>query len=239
MLFSKEFFELNLNLARKISEVTGQSLQHSLLNYTHLYLAFGLGRDFDPEHSTWQSYVRGLTDTPDSVEYTHHIYRTQETIQPKQEPENTFGCFSYALWEGDRVRLHFRNATHERGALKKQEAPKRLAELRAMFEHLKAIVPATSTVVGGSWLYNIEAYRRLFPESYLRSTQVGSDEFQFLALWGQFLFSDGHVRSEMAHVFLEGIEGQKTLESITSCFPYQVLRLESPIKDFYIHFGIG
>jgi hypothetical protein len=238
MLISKEFFDLNFKFARRISEVTGHSLSQSLLNYTHLYLAFGLGRDFDPENSMWQTYLRGLLDAPDPGEYTHRVYLTQATNQPKPEPENAFGCFSYALWEDDRVRLHFRNATNEPGALQRQHAPERLVELRAMFEHLKAIVPAIFTVVGGSWLYNIEAYRGLFPESYLRSARTGSDEFQFLALWGQFLFSDGYVRPRMAQVFLQGIERQKTLEGATSCFPYEVLRLESPIQDFYIHFGV-
>jgi hypothetical protein len=239
MLFSREFFDLNLRFARRISDVTGQGLQPTLLSYTHLYLAFGLGRDFDPEHSTWQSYLRGLSDAPDPAEYTHHFYLAQETNRPKPEPENAFGCFSYAMWEGHRVRLHFHNATNERGVLKKPQAPKRLAELREMVEHLKTTAPATSTVVGGSWLYNIETYRRLFPESYLRSAQLGSGEFQFLALWGQFLLSDGHVRPHIAQVFLQGIERQKTLDGVTFCFPYQVLRLESPIKDFYIHFGVG
>ena len=205
--------------------MAGQNLSQSLLNYTHLYLAFGLGRDFDPENLTWKVYLRGLTEAPDQVEYTHRFYLVQVTNQPKPEPENAVGCFSYALWEGDRVRLHFRNATHERGALQEQQSSKRLAELKAMFEHLKVIVPTTSTVVGGSRLYNIESYRRLFPESFLQSAQLGSDEFQFLALWGQFLFSDGHVRPPMVQIFLEGIERQKTIEGITACFPYQVLRL--------------
>ena len=238
MLFSKDFFALNLSFARRISEVTGQSLEQSLLNYTHLYLAFGLGRDFNPKDSIWQTYLHQVKNKSDLAAYTHQFYLRREAKYPKQEPENAFGCFSYALWEGKRVRLHFRNATNERGVLQKRNIPERVAELRAMLAHLKKLVPVTSTIVGGSWLYNLEAYRRLFPKPYLQSAQVGNDEYQFIALWGQFLRYDGSVRQGLAQVFWEGLSKQSTLTGLTSCFPYQVLRLESPIQDFYIHFGI-
>src|SRR5688500_18750896 len=162
MLFSKDFLDLNLKFARRVSDVIGQNFPESLLEYTHLYLAFGLGRDFDPLNPIWQSYLHQLKNELDEAEYTHRIYLEQKAKQTGQKPENQFGCFSYALWDDNRVRLHFHNATKESGTLQKQKAPERVAELQAMFEYLKKIVPITSTVVGGSWLYNIEAYRRLF-----------------------------------------------------------------------------
>jgi hypothetical protein len=238
MLFSKDFFALNLTFAKRISAITSETLQQSLLNYTHLYLAFGLGRDFNPANRIWQSYLHNLREGQDLDAYTHEFYLTQQAKQPKNEPENAFGCFSYVLWEGNRVRLHFRNAMKERGILGRHNVPERIAELRSMFEHLHAIVPVTSTVVGSSWLYNVEAYRRLFPEPYLKSASTSNDEFQFIALWGQFLCYDGSVREPLAHMFLEGIEKQETLSGVESQFPYQVLRLESSIQDFCAYFCI-
>lgn len=238
MSLSRDFFDLNLKFARRISEVMNQSLQQSLLEYTHLYLSFGLGRDFDSENTIWQSYLHGLGKDADQAEYTYQFYLSQEEEQSKQEPDNAFGCFSYALWDGNRIRLHFRNATNVRGILQRQHIPERIAELRAMFTYVYQNVPVTSTVVGGSWLYNIEAYRRLFPGSYLESAQAGDDEFQFMALWGQFLCYDGSVRQPLAHQFLEGIKKQTTMAGLQSQFPYQVLRLESPVQDFYVHYGI-
>ena len=238
MSMSREFFDLNLAFARKISDVTGQAFSQVLLKYTHLYLAFGLGRDFDPGHPTWQAYLDGLSHDGGGGEYSHHFYLSQKTQQPKPEPVNALGCFSYALWEGNRVRLHFRNATNEAGALQKQNVSARIAELRGMFTHLHQTVPVTSGVVGGSWLYNIEAYRRLFPRSYLASARLVEDEFQFIALWGQFLCYDGSLRQPLARRFLEGIEDQTTLAGVTAQFPYQVLRLESPVQDFYVHLDI-
>jgi hypothetical protein len=114
-----------------------------------------------------------------------------------------------------------------------------MAELKAMFKHLKEVVSDTSPVVGGSWLYNIEAYRRLFPISYLETAQVGEDEYQFLALWGQFLLADGNVHQRLAQPFLESIKKQTTLQGLRDSFPYQVLRLEAPIVDFYSYYGIA
>lgn len=238
MLFSKDFFELNLRFARQVSDVTRQSVQKSLLEYTHLYLAFELGRDFDPENPIWQDSLDQVADSADQADRTYRFYLERMAKQPKQQPDHSFGCFSYALWEGSRVRLHFRNAKNERGVLQKEKAPERVGELREMFQHLKGTVPITSTVIGGSWLYNIEAYRRLFPASYLESAQSGHNECQFISLWGQFLFYDGNVRPHLAELFLEGIEKQKTLEGLKACFPYPVLRLQSSIEDFYAFYGI-
>jgi hypothetical protein len=238
MLFSKEFFDLNLRFARRVSEVTGHSLQQSLLEHTHLYLAFGLGRDFDPSNEIWQDYLCRVLAEDDQAQYTHHFYRERIAKQPRQPSEPSFGCFSYALWEGNRVRLHFRNAKNEAGVLQKEKTLERLAELKAMFTHLKQIAPVTSPVIGGSWLYNIEAYRRLFPATYLDSAQSGYNECQFISLWGQFLFYDGNVRQPLAEIFLERIEERQTLESLTDCFPYPVLRLQSSTEDFLKYYGI-
>jgi hypothetical protein len=47
MDYSKEFFEIQLRFARKVAEVSPQSLENTLLHYTNFYIRFGLGRDFD------------------------------------------------------------------------------------------------------------------------------------------------------------------------------------------------
>ena len=238
MLFSQDFFDLNLKFARRVAQVTGESFQQSLLEYTHLYLAFGLGRDFDPENPIWQDFQCEITKPTDPAEYTHRFYLERIAEQPKHQPDHSYGCFSYALWDGNRVRLHFRSARDEPGVLQKDKVPERVAELKGMFGHLKSIVPVTSTVIGGSWLYNIEAYRRLFPANYLDSAQSGHNECQFISLWGQFLFYDGKVRQPMAEILLERIEEQKTIQGLKDCFPYPVLRLQSSMEDFFTYYGV-
>ena len=44
------------------------------MSYTNLYIRFGLGRDFDPAHPTWQEYLAGLHDPDDIAEWTYSFY---------------------------------------------------------------------------------------------------------------------------------------------------------------------
>ena len=44
----------------------------------------------------------------------------------------------------------------------------RFAELATLFEHVKRTLRQPLRVVGASWLYNLDAYRRMFPASTWR-----------------------------------------------------------------------
>src|SRR5439155_12564861 len=52
--YAKAFFDLQLQFAHKVTRLSGLPLARALLEYTNLYARFGLGRDFDPAHPTWQ-----------------------------------------------------------------------------------------------------------------------------------------------------------------------------------------
>ena len=106
----------------------------------------------------------------------------------------------------------------------------RLAELKAMFAHLRGEVGTAGTVIGASWLYNLEAYRRLFPPEYLQTARTGGDDFAYLPLWGQFVDHAGCVKEGLATEFLERLGRQRSMDGIERCFPFQVLHLESPIE---------
>lgn len=114
----------------------------------------------------------------------------------------------------------------------------RIAELTDMFRHIKAHLPEVETVVGGSWLYNIDAYRRLFPTRFLETARTQPSEPGFWATWGQFLRGNGQLDEEKAESFLNCLEQQTTLDGCLCCFPLAILRLESPISVFYKYYGI-
>jgi hypothetical protein len=82
----------------------------TLLDYTNLYIRFGLGREFDPAHPTWRAYLAGLETTTDRREWTHRFYATRAEAMSGPAVVAASGCFAYALLPGDRIRLHFRNA---------------------------------------------------------------------------------------------------------------------------------
>jgi len=216
-------------------------LNEVLLHFTPLYPSLGLGRDFDPSNAIWQAFLARLTTHRDRVDWAHTCYldgRTRAGGDVDRSP--TFGCFSYALWPENRVRMHFRNGEEgSHGPLSRARRPVRIAELTAMVRHLRAVLPPAATIVGGSWLYNIEAYRRLFPPAFLATSRIGAHEYQFIALWGQFLDRHGNVRAVMTRAFQDCLARQITADGLELCFPYRVLRLESPVEAFYDFYGIA
>lgn len=153
--------------------------------------------------------------------------------------EATFGCFSYALPAGGYVRLHFRNAGSAAGSpLARAVAPRRRAELAALFAHLGPRVSPETPVVGASWLYNLEAYRRLFPPGYVSNARPIPRAFRSMALWGQFVDRHGEVRRSMAESFLDAVAGASHLEDLGRCFPLQALNVTAPASEFYELYGV-
>jgi hypothetical protein len=240
MVCAKAFFDLQLHFAHRVTALSGLPLTRVLLEYTNLYVRFGLGRDFHPAHPTWVAYLAGLQDTNDQREWTYRFYVTRAAAMAGPPVTATFGCFSYALLRGDRIRLHFRNAdTEGHSSLGVACVGQRRADLTALFAHVQRTLHERIHVVGVSWLYNLEAYRRLFPVSYVATARVLVDRFQSMPLWGQFLDRHGDVKEHMTRPFLERLERQASVERRHDCFPFPVLAVEAPVGEFHDFYGIS
>jgi hypothetical protein len=238
VIYAKAFFDLQLQFAETIAALSGLPLARVLLEYTNLYIRFGLGRAFDSSHPTWREYVAGL-DTNDRGEWTYRFYLTRSEGDGAPTVVATFGCFSYSRLNGDRIRLHFQNAeTDGHAPLGSKRLDGRLAELAALFGHVKRTLRPPLQVVGASWLYNLEAYRRLFPVSYLASARVISGRFQHMPLWGQFLDRHGEIKESARRQFLERLERQASTDGLDECFPLQVLAVQASGRDFYELYGV-
>ena len=173
VIYAKAFFDLQLQFAHRVTALSGLPLARALLEYTNLYIRFGLGRDFDPAHPTWREYLAGLQDADDTREWTYRFYLRRPDAMAAPAIVATFGCFSYSRLSGDRIRLHFENAdTDGHSSLGIDRLGQRLADLAALFEHVKRTLGQPLQVVGASWLYNLDAYRRLFPIPYLATAHV-------------------------------------------------------------------
>ena len=231
MELTKAFFQLQLSFAEKVAQVTQAPLEEVLLDYTTLYLSFELGRSFDPTHPLWQAYLQGLKHAPDRAQWGYTWYQRQRT----DFIADFYGCFYYSyLADEQTIRIHFINReTAEQSALSQARRVARVQELASMFRTIQSTLPEATTVRGGSWLYNLDAYRRLFPPEYICTAQPISDEFPFLALWGQFLTRHGHLREPRTASFLACLQQQTTLAGLAQCFPYQVLRPMCAIEHFY------
>ncbi len=239
LVYARAFFDLQLQFAKAVSAPSGLPLTRALLEYTNLYVRFGLGRAFDPAHPVWQEYLAGMGDANDTGEWTYRFYLARPQAGAPPGIVATFGCFSYALLSEGRIRLHFGNAEPDgHSPLGIERRDRRLADLAALFGHVKRTMQAPPRVVGASWLYNLEAYRRLFPKSYLATAHVLHGRFQHMPLWGQFVNRDGTVKESVARDFLERLGRLTSLESLDECFPLPVLTAEAPAREFYEFYGI-
>lgn len=237
--YAKGFFDLQLQFAETVSALSGLPLTRALLEYTNLYIRFGLGRDFDPAHPGWREYLAGLRDSHDPRQWTHRFYLTRPDALAPPALVATFGCFSYGRLSDDRIRLHFRNAeTDGRSPLGRDRLDQRRADLAALFEHVRRTARSPLRVVGASWLYNLQAYRRLFPEPYLATARVIHHRFRHMPLWGQFVNRHGEIKETLALPFLERLERQSSMEGLDDCFPFQVLSVEASVLEFYGFYGV-
>jgi len=92
--------------------------------------------------------------------------------------------------------------------------------------------------VGASWLYNLEAYRRLFPRSYLTTARVLPGRFRHMPLGGQFVNRRGEIREGTAREFLARLGRQSGPDTLDQCFPFQVLAVEASVREFYDFYGV-
>ncbi len=241
MSFSKEFFALNLAFADRIRQLGGFPAELVLRFYTNLYVRFGLGTSLQPQHPVWQEYISGLSETTDPIDWTHQFALQHRSSQEEDLLQSTWGCFSYTAWGQTKIRLHFHN--QEVGGispLSKDRMGARIDELQLMFRAIKLKYTGTeiTSLVGGSWLYNLEAYNRLFPRAYLASARPGEYDYPYLTLWGQFLDRHGQIRGDLANKFTADIQQQTTVPSVLDCFPLKVLYLEAPLQVFYEYYDI-
>jgi len=237
--YAKAFFDLQVQFAETVSALSKLPFERIVLAYTNFYIRFGLGRDFDPSHPTWQAYLAGLEERNDRQGWTYRFYLTRPHAVAPPAVVATFGCFSYAWLSDDHIRLHFEDAERDGlSPLRTERRDRRLAELAALFAHVRRTGRSSVRVVGASWLYNIPAYRRLFPESYLATAHVAKGLFRHMPLWGQFVDRYGAVREVAARQFRDHLRQQASLQDLDSCFPFQVLSLEASVVEFYSFYGV-
>ena len=170
--YAKDFFILQIRFAQKIAEVSHQALEDVVIDYTMLRNLFNLRVSHDFPNPLVDAFIEGLrmSDTPADWTYDFYLQRIGVASDASDE-QRFFGCFSYVYpWANThKLRLHFENReTSEHGALSTERMTVRQSELSAMFRHIRANHPDVETVRGGSWLYNIPAYFRLFPPNMSR-----------------------------------------------------------------------
>jgi hypothetical protein len=232
VVYARELFDLQLTFAERVQALSGLPLEQVLFEYTNLFVRFGFGRDLDPQDERWQAYLAGLREAADPREWTYRFYLRDPETKTAPEVVATFGCFSYAALGADRIRLHFHNAEPDGvSPLCSARTARRQSELATLFQHV-AETRDDPEVVGVSWLYNIDAYRRLFPPAYVITARVLHDRFQSMPLWGQFVDRHGCVKEALREPFLTALNKQSGMQHLDACFPLPVLATHAPVSEF-------
>jgi hypothetical protein len=235
------YFEVQLRFAETIAERASRPLSDACLEFTNLHRRFGLGRVDDGVPSAeWTRYAAGLercASGPDRLEWTLGFFAD---APPRESGAHPFGCFSYELLSADEVvRIHFDNRDSDDGCgpLARTKVDRRLSELREMFGFIRAHHPDARIVRGASWLYNLEAYRRLFPPDYAAS--IFAPEWVRLdgtSSWGQLLDFRGLVKPAVRQALLDNLRDLDIAAPWTA-FPLRALGAQSAIEPFYRLYG--
>ncbi|HEX8982530.1 MAG TPA: hypothetical protein VF792_07170 [Ktedonobacterales bacterium] len=235
--YPPEYFELQVCFARRVSSLISAPFEDALLHWTSFYKLLGASGEFDPADAVWRGLLARLRDDASLDEQTtaiHDYYLQRYPDIPSFADQPHWGCFAYE-WrpEARSVRLHFGNMdSSEPGPLSRQRIEVRKAELRSMMSDAHRTHPAAEWVIGGSWLYSLEAYRRLFPASFGQSATLDEPHIQFRALWGQFLRSDFSIESGRAALLLASINTLTDIQKYADCFPVQVMLTRAPMREF-------
>lgn len=180
MLYSRDYFALQLLFAQKVAAVSEGSFEDSLLFYTSFYKTFRIDEwAFDAQNVVWQDYLRSIHESDTVLEKTYAFYEGRME-QNEESHHGGFGCFSYEYEKDDGgypyIQIHFRNAdAADPGALSKARMIERMGELKNMFCAIARECPDAKTVSGFSWLYNLESYSRLFPPEYIKTRKPVTD----------------------------------------------------------------
>ncbi len=239
--YPKEFFDLQVDFAKKLAELMGISVDEALLEYTNLYGRFNLGRDCDAANPVWQEFIAFIQEG-DTAEKTYQFYLKRKDVKAEKKiKKEKFGCFACEYSpEEECVYVHFGNDKKDGSPLDDANLEKRMEEAKRMFEYIKTNFPGAKKVRGNSWLYNLSKYRRLYPPEYTRDPKpnMSLKSFTELSSWGQFLNHEMKITPERMDIFKKRIAEAKSLDEAMDSFPLRPLKVETDIHYFYNFYGI-
>lgn len=238
--YDKEFFELQIQFARKLSEVSGMPFLELLLSHTGLYHFFRLGKVVDGNNPVWREFIsRGDRNIAErAYDLYLHVERVRDSSPENKKPRRMkFGCFQHDYNEQEKtVYIHFGNREEKDSPFANIE--KRKQELKTMFEYIKNNHPEAEYVRGDSWLYNLEKYRKIFPSEYSANPEPSNKPYLALSTWGQFLDRNHKTKPEAFKSFKQRLQAAQTWDEALKSIPLMSLQPGTSIENFYRDLGI-
>ncbi len=232
----RDFFELQLRFAGHMAQRTGTPLAEAVIRFTNFHRRFGFGDPDKGVAAAWADYVTSLqrlADLEEQTRWTQAFFRDA----PEEKPppgQHLFGCFGCEAPD-DRgiVRIHFVSVDDDGlGPLHRSKVLRRQRELAAMFAFVRRHYPSAARVRGISWLYHIDAYRRLLPPEYSASAAAPVwVRLNGTSSWGQFIRHDGSIKPALRDAFLRNFDAMDVAAPWRS-FPLPALIVTAPLEIF-------
>jgi hypothetical protein len=237
------YFETQLRFAARMAELTGQSLGEAAFRHTNLNRRFGLGVPvLTPPTEAWLAYAERLetASLAEQVALTQEMFRAASDERLPLPGQTGFGCFAFEPPKDGAVKIHFNNKDTDEagGPLTAAKIDRRKAELAAMTRHIAEQHPDATHIAGRSWLYNVEAYRRLFPPSYVATRELASTPVHLsgTSSWGQLIDSREAIRPDVRDALLSNLATLDPQAPWTA-FPLQVLSVQAPLETFLDYYA--
>lgn len=233
------YFEIQLRLAARMAELTGVGLGEAAFHNTNLHRRFGLGYSGLAEPKPpWLDYavrLEAADSLAEQVALTQAMFLAAEDEVLPLPGQEGFGCFAFEPPKDGVVRIHFNNKDTDDagGPLAGAKVDRRRAELAAMTQRIAERHPDAQVIAGKSWLYNLEAYRRLFPPQYsaIRTIAPGPLHLTGTSSWGQMIDSREAIRPDVRDALAANLP---TLDPAApwTAFPLRVLAVRAPLTTF-------
>lgn len=233
----EDYFALQLKFAEHYAVVANVSFALAISRCTNLRRRLNLVGPRGEE--AWASVLLRASDKPDSLTSVLQRCLQLRTGNSAGSKVSAFGCFSYGSPdESGIVRIHFMPPDGQNTSpLSSENLAQRQDELRAMFTHIRRLEQRAKVVRGVSWLYNVHAYKRLFPDDYAASVELPRFPVHLngSSTWGQVLDWQQKVKPEAQSAILCKITHMRA-QAPWEVFPLQALKAQCGIGSFYERF---
>lgn len=245
-VIARDFFGVQLHYADVLSAKAGMPLVDAITFHTNFHRLFAYGnlskQSADLGFLALANRVAAIRSADERLDTLINAYADRP---PDPWPCDRFAFGNHFACEAPNtagaVRIHFRNRFNNdaRGPLHASNFDQRRVDLTEMFSFVADRWPTATAFVGQSWLYNTEAYCRLFPPAYAasRAPLSGPRPIHGLSTWGQFLDFRGRAKPAIVDTFKRNLDGLDVDQAWLS-FPYQVLTTTGPMQAFRDEYGV-
>lgn len=228
----EDYFDLQLRVATAYAQLGGLTRSTAIARFTNLRRRFGLADESGT--AEWEGFLHSV---PEDAEHEELLARTLEWYEHRPTlSASPFGCFSYDPPDAHGIlRIHFMpEEQHRRDSpLSDARISERRSELQAMIADVRHRYSNVRHVRGVSWLYNVQAYRQLFPSEYVASITLPTFAVSMngSSTWGQALDYRHKVKTDVRDHVLANVNAT-TLSAPWRAFPLPALVAACVIECF-------